>query len=292
MTGRNLQFRLEAAAARAAFWLFRRLGPVAASNFAGAVARAIGPWLSVSKVADANLRLALPALDAAERTRIILGIWDNLGRNVGEFPHLAALDIAIAGADIPRAIAAAGKPAILITGHIGNWEVMPLVLARFGLRQGNFYRPASNTIIDDMIQELRLHAAPDVPYFPKGATGARAAVALLRKGGVVGMLVDQKLNDGISVPLFGHAAMTAPAPAALALRFGATVAFARCQRLGPAKLRVTWELLDQLPNSGNRDADILALTTIINARLEGWIRQRPEEWLWLHRRWPKEATPT
>ena len=84
-------------------------------------------------------------------------------------------------------------------------------------------------------------------------------------------------------------AMTAPAPAALALRFDATVAFACCERVGPAHLRVVWERLDQLPATGNRDADILALTTTINATLERWIRARPQEWLWLHRRWPKSS---
>ncbi len=289
MSARSLLFQLEAAVARLALAALRRMGPVRASNFAAAIARTLGPLLPVSKIADANLRLALPELDAPARQRIIRGVWDNLGRNVGEFPHLADLTIDIVHPEIPRAIASAGKPAILITGHIGNWEVMPQVLARFGMKQGNFYRPASNAAIDGMIQAMRLRAAPGVPYFPKGAAGARAGVALLRKGGVIGMLVDQKLNDGIAVPLFGHMAMTAPAPAALALRFDATVAFACCERVGPAHLRVVWERLDQLPATGNRDADVLALTTTINATLERWIRARPQEWLWLHRRWPKSS---
>ena len=167
MNAKALLFRLEAGIARVALGALRRMGPIRASNFAGAIARTLGPWLPVSKIADANLRLALPELDRAARQRIIRGVWDNLGRNVGEFPHLAELTIDIVHPEIPRAIAAAGKPAILITGHIANWEVMPQVLARFGLNQGNFYRPASNAAIDDMIQAMRLRAAPGVPS-PKG----------------------------------------------------------------------------------------------------------------------------
>ena len=124
--------------------------------------------------------------------------------------------------------------------------------------------------------------------FPKGAEGGRAALAHLRDGGVLAMLTDQKMNDGIAVPLFGHAAMTASAGAALALRFRAKMHPAHVERLGPARFRVIVEAALPLPDSGDRTADIAALTAAMNACLERWIRARPAEWLWLHRRWPKE----
>ena len=108
MSARSLLFQLEAAVARLALAALRRMGPVRASNFAAAIARTLGPLLPVSKIADANLRLALPELDAPARQRIIRGVWDNLGRNVGEFPHLADLTIDIVHPEIPRAIASAG----------------------------------------------------------------------------------------------------------------------------------------------------------------------------------------
>jgi KDO2-lipid IV(A) lauroyltransferase len=143
--------------------------------------------------------------------------------------------------------------------------------------------------VDRIITDLRRVAVGgDVPQFAKGAAGARAALAFLRGGGRLGMLVDQKLNDGIAVPFFGRLAMTAPAAAAYALRFGCPVVPAYVERLGPARFRVICEAPLALPATGDRIADIAALTTEINGCLERWIRARPESWLWLHRRWPKE----
>lgn len=287
--------RLELAVARAALWLARRLPPAAASNFGGMVARAIGPWLPVSRVADANLRLAMPELDAAARKRIVRGVWENLGRTATEFAHVPALRRTasgpgweIEGEQVLRDAAAKGGPLILISGHYGNWEVLPLAVASFGIRMSSFYRPASNRLVDRLILDLRRAVVGDVPNFAKGTAGARAALAHLRAGGPLGVLVDQKLNDGIAAPFFGHPAMTAPATAAFALRFRCPVIAGRVERLGPARFRLTVEPPLPLPDSGDRTADIARLTADINLVLERWIRARPDHWLWLHRRWPSQ----
>jgi KDO2-lipid IV(A) lauroyltransferase len=124
--------------------------------------------------------------------------------------------------------------------------------------------------------------------FPKGAEGARGALRHLLAGGVLAMLVDQKMNDGIAATLFGHRAMTASAGAALALRFRCKLLPAHAERLGPARLRIVVEAPLPLPDSGDRAADVTALTQAMNGCVERWIAARPAEWLWLHRRWPKE----
>jgi Kdo2-lipid IVA lauroyltransferase/acyltransferase len=297
MTWRDLQFRLEAATARLALRALRGLGPVAASNLGGAVARTVGPLLPVSRVADVNLRMALPELDAAARRRVIIGVWENLGRTAAEMPHIASLRETqsgpgweIAGAEIVRGLVAAGGPLIFVSGHIGNWEVLPAAFAAHGVRLSVFYRAAANPLVDQLILELRLRAVgPDVPQFAKGVLGARAAMAYLKGGGILGILADQKMNDGIAVPLFGHMAMTAPAAAVYALRFRCPVVPGYVQRLGPARFRLICEPPLALPDTGSRSGDTLALTAQINACLERWIRARPAEWLWLHRRWPQEV---
>lgn len=293
----TLRFRIEAAAARAAIALLRALGPAAASNLGGAVARSIGPFLPVSRVADINLRLAFPELDAAARRRIARGAWENLGRTVGETPHIARLrrdaprgpGWEMAGGETLEALAARGGPAIFFSGHIGNWEMMPPAVAAYGMRMSSAYRAAANPMVDGIIGELRREAmGGDVPMFPKGAAGARAALAHLAKGGFLGLLMDQKLNEGIEVDLFGHPAMTSPSLAALALRFRCPVIPGHVQRIGPARFRLVCEAPLPLPDTGDRQADIAALTRQVNECLERWIRARPEGWLWLHRRWPKE----
>ncbi len=296
MTGRDLRFWLEARLAALGLRILQPLGPVAASNLGGLVARSLGPWLPVSRVADANLRLALPALDAAGRRRVIRGVWDNLGRTVAELPHVAALQRTsegpgweIEGDAVARSIVARGGPAIFFSGHLGNWEMMPLVAGAVGIPLASFYRAATNPIVDRMIVDLRQRAAGrPVPQFAKGAAGARGALALLRQGGMLGMLVDQKMNDGIPARLFGHLAWTAPAAAAFARRFGCPLVPARVVRLGPARFRVICEPPLPLPDTGDRQQDIARLTQAMNDCLERWIRDRPEQWLWLHRRWPKQ----
>ena len=282
----SLQFHAEAAIASGILWVLGKLSPIAASNLGGAVARGIGPLLPVSRLADANLRLALPALNDAARRAIIRGVWDNLGRTVAEMPHVNRLKIEIIGAEIGHAVAARGRPTIAISAHFGNWEILPRIAAEFGVVLGTFYRPASNPVVDSVIQSIRHAAVPQARFFAKGAKGAREGTAMLRAGGVVGMLVDQKLNDGIAAPFFGHDTMTTRAPAALTLHFNADLIGIRTERVGPAQLRVTIETIAKPPATGDRDADVLALTTAINARLEAWIRARPQDWLWLHRRWP------
>ncbi len=288
--------RIEAAAARTALRLLRALGPVRASNLCSAVARTLGPLLPVSRVAHANLRAALPDLDDAARRRVVRGVWDNLGRTVGELPHLADLRPTasgpgweLVGAETLQPLRANAGPAILFSGHIGNWEALPVVTATAGVPFHSMYRTIENRGIDDLLLDLRRRAMRyDVGMFPKGAAGAMQAMRHLRAGGRLGMLMDQKMNDGIPARFFGRTAMTAPALAVLALRLRCPVIPGWVERVGPARFRVTCEPPLALPDSGDRDADVAALTQAMNDKLEGWIRAKPEGWLWLHRRWPRE----
>jgi KDO2-lipid IV(A) lauroyltransferase len=286
---------LEAAAASACLRMLGALPPAAASRLAGGFAAAVGPLLPVSRVADANLQRALPELDAAARARIVRGVWRSLGATVGEFPHLPDLRQTtegpgweIEGRDVLDEILARGGPTIFFSAHIGNWEIFAPVARAYGVSVPAFYRAAGNARVDAMINAIRSRAAgAGVVNFAKGAAGARKAAVHLARGGIMAMLVDQKLNDGIEARFFGQRAMTAPAPAAFALRYGCKLVPAHCERIAPARLRMIIEPPLALPGTGNRTADIRALTQAMNDTVEGWIRTRPESWLWLHRRWPK-----
>lgn len=285
---KSLKFRIEYAAARLVLALARWLGPVRASDCGGRLARALGPLLPVSRIARANIAAGLPGLPAAARQAVLRDMWENLGRTVAELPHIAALRWEVEGAEHLAGIAAGGGPAIMISGHLANWEVLPPALAGLGIRMGSVYRAADNRAVDGLVKDCRAAAiaGEPLPLFPKGAGGARAALRFLAQGGVLGMLADQKLNDGIAVPLLGRLAMTAPAPAQLALRFGCPVVPGRVQRLGACRFRVVVEPPLALPAGADRQASIQALTLAINDRLSAWIAERPAEWLWLHRRWP------
>ena len=273
----------------------RCLPPVAASNLGGWLARSIGPWLKVSRIADNNLRPALPELDAAARARVIRGVWDNLGRTAAELPHLASFRRTgagpgweIEGAANLAHLRASGGQALFFSGHFGNWELILPIAAALGLNVSGFYRAASNVAANDLIQSLRQGAlGPDVSMFPKGAQGARSALLHLHRGGSLGLLLDQKMNDGIPVSFFGRDAMTAPALAQFALRFNVPIMPVRVLRLGPARFRMVCDQPLVVARTGDRTTDLHAITLAVNQTLERWIRADPSSWLWLHRRWPK-----
>lgn len=289
--------RLEAWVARALLKLFLWMGPARASNVAGWFCRLVGPLLPPSRIADKNLQLAMPELTAAQRTRIVKGVWDNLGRTVGELPHLSRLQentpsgpgFEVQGAEYLEEQARLGGAVLFVSGHIGNWEMLPPGVARHGTPFASFYRAAGNPLIDSMIRTLRdtVMAPTPMPLFAKGARGAREALAYVSKGGRLGMLVDQKMNDGMEARFFGQPAMTAPALAAMALRYRCAVIPGYVQRLGPARLRIVVEAPMVLPDTGDKQQDLRLLVQMVNDRLESWIRHKPESWLWLHRRWPK-----
>jgi KDO2-lipid IV(A) lauroyltransferase len=172
---------------------------------------------------------------------------------------------------------------IIFSGHIANWEIGMLAAVQYGISVTQIYRAANNPLVDGMITRFR---GTGGELIPKGAVAARRAIAVLRRGAHLTMLADQKMNDGIPVPFFGRTAMTSSALASLALRFDCDVLPARVERLGGAHFRLTVFPPLPLPRSGDHHADVAALMARVNQILEEWIRDRPGEWFWLHRRWP------
>jgi len=288
---RGIVDRIEGAGARLFFGLFRLLPLDAASALGGWLGRLIGSRLGVNKRALINLKRALPELDEAAARRVIVGMWDNLGRVIAEYPHLGAFDIygsksrtEVVGLKYWEDLAAAGTPILFISAHYGNWEVATMAATQRGLGVAEIYRAANNPFVDALIARFRSPVGSEL--VPKGAQGARRAIAALKEGRHIAMLVDQKMNDGIAVPFFGRDAMTAPAVAQLALRFNGAIIPARTERTRGARFRIVFMPPIEITRSDDRQADIKAIMTRVNAEIERWIRERPEMWLWLHRRWP------
>jgi KDO2-lipid IV(A) lauroyltransferase len=288
---RRIRWRIEAALVRGLLGFSRLLGPVRASNLGGAVTRAIGPLIPVSRVGRRNLELAFPQHNAAWHERVLRDCWDNLGRTMLELPHIAQLPESGDGPGWEvvgmENLPPAGR-AILVSAHIANWEVLPLAAARAGLRMGGFYRAPDNPFVDALLRNMRATEA-ELPLFPKGSAGARMALKHLSQGGALGILADQKLNEGLDLPFFGHSAMTTSAPAELALRFDCPLIPVQVIRLGPCRFRIVVEAPLPRPESGDRHQDAKLLTLAVNGRIEAWLREKPGEWLWLHRRFQKQA---
>lgn len=279
------------------FAFFRVIGLDASSFIAGSFMRFTGPLLTpLSRRARENLAHAFPDWGPREISKTVRGVWENLGRTTAEMAHLKTFArfpdtdrITLHGHDVLRAIMDDGKPVIFVSGHFANWEIMSIVLHQMGLDYGVVYRAANNPLIDEMIINLRADVMSR-RQIPKGKRGGRALIETVAKGHSLAMLVDQKLNDGIEVEFFGRKAMTAPAAARLSLKYGAPIIPMSVARRKGAYFDVTiGQPLDE-NRTDTMQENVSLLTQAINDKLEADIRARPEQWLWLHRRWPKEET--
>jgi len=289
--------RVEYGLARILFAFFHLVGIDRASAIAGGFTRILGPRLrSISRRAEDNLAKAFPDWRQDQITETTKDVWENLGRTAAEFAHLKKFRpfeensrVSMTGEDRLRAVIANDKPAIFISGHFANWEVIGLTLHRAGLQHSFVYRAANNPLVDELIIQSR----GDVMsrhQIPKDKRGARALVETIHAGRSLAMFVDQKLNDGISAPFMGRPAMTAPSAARLALKFSLPVIPVSIERRQGAHFHITIHDPIAFTPASEMKADVLALTTKINQALERDIRARPGQWLWLHRRWPKDSS--
>lgn len=291
----RLQHRIEAFALdRAMAWFAAR--PIDRASEAGAkLGQAVGPRLSAHRTALNNLTLAFPERSETEREAIAHAMWGNIGRTLGEFAHLPRLKVydgdgrvEVRGLDILDATKASGKGAVFVSGHLANWEVMAAALVQRGLPVRVAYRAPNNPLVSARIAEVRrgyglLHQAP------KGREGGMSLLRALAKGESVAILNDQKYGEGLAAPLFGHAAMTGDGPARLALRFDAPIIPMAVRRLEGARFEVAIHPPIAFDRSAPADEAALEATVRLNAYLEARIREAPEQWFWVHRRWPKEA---
>jgi KDO2-lipid IV(A) lauroyltransferase len=153
-----------------------------------------------------------------------------------------------------------------------------------GFTGGEVYRPANNPYVNKWMIEMRSHITGSV-QIPKGRKGARDLLTILRNNGFVAMLFDQKMNDGVEAKLFSIRSMTTSAPGGLAVRNGTALFPACIERLKGAHFRVTVYPQIEVDRSAEPAGEVLRITQALNDFLEARIREKPENWFWLHNRW-------
>lgn len=293
---RRLRWPLEAGLVQAWLALARRMPVQRASDMGARVGRAIGPRIPYSRRAHQNMRLALPEADAAARRRILDEMWTRLGRLVAEYPHLSRLGdpgagyVTCEGLERLDDVRAGRRAAIVVTTHFSGFEVLNVLLSRLVGETLFIVRAPNNPHVVAPLDAARRIGGGTTSR--KGVQGARDATRTLKRNGLVLMLPDQRMSEGVEASFFGHAAGTPPGPAQLALRHNVPLLPVRMRRTGSVGFHMTVEPPLSVPDPGDPAAHRLALTEAMNRRFEAWIRETPEEWLWLHRRWPKALYAT
>lgn len=269
----------------------RMLGLDAASSLIGGLARRIGPRLAASEVARRNLAAA--GYDRTQAEAILAGMWDNLGRTAAEYPFLREIcdyprlsRIEIADGRSIVAAREAGKGGIFFSAHIANWEVIPYMSQVFGLDVLNFYREPNNPYMRQVIQGWRPTAASTM--IPKGFPGMKQAVAGLAQGKFIGILIDQKYNQGVEVDFLGRPTRLSQAIAVLTRRFRCPAIPLHAERIGGSHFKVTAHPAIDIDYDLPADRFQVEVTQQVIRVVEGWVRERPDQWLWVHKIWGKD----
>jgi KDO2-lipid IV(A) lauroyltransferase len=285
-------WRIEALAFDCAHFLSRLFAVDSVSDFGAWLLRRLGPLTGKHRIAETNLRIVFPEASDAEIARLLDAQWAETGRYFAEFLVLdrIAADpsrVEIEGAERLQALSGPAGPAVLISGHFSNFEIMAMAIVRCGVTCQVTYRALNNPYVDQRIVEGRRSYGVNL-FAPKGTAGARALFRAIGRGESVSLMADQKFNGGVAAPLFGVMAHTAPGPSTYALKFGIPLLPMSVQRLSKARFKVIVHEPIHLKDTGDRDADIEAGVKAINAFIEDRILARPTEWFWVHRRWPGE----
>ena len=281
----------------AALKLLRRMNRRRMSNFLGRLMRVVGPWLPEHKVGRANLKAAFPDKSAQEVDAILAGVWENLGRVGAEFAHLdrmTVLDFERGGAAdivydrIPYerflAVRDSGKPTIGFTAHLANWEVPAIAPAVYKMKSNLLYRRPNIGAVADAVIAMRAGCMGNL--IPTGLDAPIRLANALERGEHVGMLVDQHFVKGVDVVFFGRWAKANPLIAQLARHTECPIRGVRVVRR-PDGNSFWGEMTDEITPARDADGkiDIQGTMQVITGVVESWIREHPEQWLWLHRRW-------
>ncbi len=263
-----------------------------AENCLRALARLAGPVGGMRRrVVDEQLAAALPELCPSARGRLRNAVYDHLGRTAAEVfladpadlaarvriePGYAALDQALA----------AGRGAIAVTGHLGNFELGGRILAaRYRLL--DVVKPQRNPAFERVLQDMRRrHGIATVPM----DHALRPVLAHLRGGGLVSLLVDQDAGaSGLTLDFLGRPASTWAGAARIALKVGCPVVPVAILRQGDGHVFHIGPAIDPPTATGDRERDVRTCMQAINDRLGAWVREHPEQWFWVHRRWKGAA---
>jgi KDO2-lipid IV(A) lauroyltransferase len=297
---RERRYALEAGLASAVSAVVRRLPRRAVLVLGRTLGRL---WGSLDKrhlrIAADNLRLAFPEWDEQRVLRTARGVYGHFGTILfdllwmegrTEEELLAIADVE--GLEQAREVVASGRGVVCPTGHFGNWEfqgfVSPLLVGPYAV----VARPLDNPQLDRRLVGLRTSTGNTVIYKRRALP---QIMQTIREGGLVAIVIDQNVQekDGIFVEFFGRPACTTTVAAAVALKTGCTILPVHCPLGADGRYRMVYG--PPVEWSGGRGSDdVAALTQRLTSIIEGWVREHPEQWLWLHRRWktqPRAARP-
>lgn len=259
-------------------YFFRSLGQKRASAFGGKFARWVGPLLPVHRVAQRNVMQVFPHLSVEEREQLLARMWQHWGSVCAEYCHLNALGrckLEIKGSHIDRF---KDKACIFVSGHFGNFQLIALALKQRGFKVTQVYRQANNPWVDTIMQRFQRQVCHRV--VSKQDYSIKAIADALHAGESVLILIDQKFASGPLIPFLGHGAHTTTVPARFSQKYGFPLVPICNTRLENGTFQVECFSPIAVQDSAQD------MMRDVHTHLEQWIQDNPEQWFWIHKRWP------
>jgi KDO2-lipid IV(A) lauroyltransferase len=282
---------LEAQVFRFIFWFMGTLSPEQATALAAFAFGLVGPHTAKAEKADINLAVAFPEESAQWRQQTCRQIFRYLGKSAAELIKLLQIweerdqRLKFEIAPAAQQLIDDHSAIVFVSAHVGAWQLTNLLSLRCKLNISTVYAPESNPAMHAML--LKFRESFGAKLIPTDA-GMRPLLRELNRGNCIGLAMDTRLDTGQLLPYFGVDALTNTSAARLALRSKAAVVPIRAQRLGKARYRITvYEPLKCADAEASPEDQAIDLSLQINAHFERWIRENPEQWICLKRRWPK-----
>lgn len=271
------------------------MGARLSSLLIGHLTKFIGKRNPAHRVAYGNISRALPELSEAQRCQLLDKVWMNLGRVLGEFFHIATMrksgieKIVDTDSETDQVIEEmiawqkSGKGGVVTSAHFGNWEVALRYFNDRGVKVKALYRPLSNPYVDWLVTRVRRGS-----NIAKGRDGNKEIIKEVKKGTFVVILADQKVTGGVPVKFFHKEAYTTESIAKIALKYDIKLIIAKAVRVESGfKFNFSAREIDKSEVAEKGEDKNIELTKIVTNKIEGWVRDCPEQWFWVHDRWKK-----
>jgi KDO2-lipid IV(A) lauroyltransferase len=276
--------------------LLRRFDLDRSADVGAWLMRRMGPWSRAHRVARDNVAAAFPEKRPEDVEKILVGSWDNFGRVLAEYAFLDRLwdfdptsrassrvEFDCRLIDEIARLREAKKPVLVFAAHLANWELPAVIGAAVGLQSAMLYRPPGFSSLAYHINEVRTKLMGSLIVSRFGAV--LDITAALREDRNIGILVDQHTNGGVDVVFFGRSCKVSPTLARLARQFECPVYGTRAIRLPQGRFRMELTGPLQLPRDARGRIAIQPTMQLVTGVTEQWVREHPEQWLWMHRRW-------
>ena len=284
---KHLKYFLEFLIISILFLIFRIVGYRFASNFGNLIGKLLGPIFRSKEIIKKNIKIFSPTIKENEINKIIKKMWGNYGRILAEYPYIPSfrkkkLDnyLMIDGLENLEKIKKNKKPALFISGHFNNFELMAMTIEREGIDLFAVYRPLNNKFLNLIMEYLRKKYICK-NQIEKGLKGLRKALALFKKGKSLAIMIDQRVSEGMDIELFGKNAFTTTIPAQFVKKFGCIIQPVYIQRIDSVHFKVVFD--EHITFKKNQSIE--EITKYLNKWLEKKITKNPDQWIWTHNRW-------